>query len=84
MVDSEYSPDNYKNKSLKISIGAVIKNLEILKFVSKCIKTKKMCKNAAKKLLFKIRYVPDQYENSEMCDKDFLENAETLKCAPDH
>ena len=31
MVDSEYSIDNYK--SSKISIGAVIKNPEVLKFV---------------------------------------------------
>ena len=31
MVDSEYSIDNYK--SSKSSIGAVIKNPEVLKFV---------------------------------------------------
>ena len=41
MVDSEYSPDNYK--SSKISIGAIIKNPEMLRFVSDHLKTKKMC-----------------------------------------
>ena len=44
MVDSEYSPDNYK--SLKISIGAI--TLEVLRFVSDHLKAKKMCKNAVK------------------------------------
>ena len=43
---------------LKISIGAVIKNLKMLIFLSNCLKTKKMCKAAVKKLLFTIRYVP--------------------------
>ena len=37
MVDSKYSTDNYK--SSKISIGAVIKNLELLKFVPDHLKT---------------------------------------------
>ena len=32
MVDSEYSSDNYQ--SLKISIGAIIKNPEMLRFGS--------------------------------------------------
>ena len=41
MIDSEYSPDNCK--SLKLSIGAIIKNLEMLKFVPDHLKTKKMC-----------------------------------------
>ena len=43
---------------LKISIGAVIKNLKMLIFLPNCLKTKKMCKTAVKKLLFTIRYVP--------------------------
>ena len=42
MVDSEYSPDNYKY--LKISIGAI--TLEVLRFVSDHLKAKKICKNA--------------------------------------
>ena len=57
MVDSEYSPDKYK--SLKISIGAIIKNPEIPRFVPYHLNTKKMCKHAVKKLPFVIRYVPD-------------------------
>ena len=39
MVDSEYSTNIYK--PLKISIGAVMKNPEILKFVPDHRKTKK-------------------------------------------
>ena len=38
MVDNEYSTSIYK--SLKISTGAVIKNPEMLKFVSVHLKTK--------------------------------------------
>ena len=44
MVDSEYSTINYK--SSKISIGAITKNSEMLKFVPHHFKTKKMCKYA--------------------------------------
>ena len=39
MVDSEYSTDNVKFS--KISIGAVIKNPEMLKFVPDHLKPKK-------------------------------------------
>ena len=49
MVDSEYSTDNYR--SLEISIRAIIKNLEMLKFVPDHLKTKKICKYAVTKLL---------------------------------
>ena len=45
MVDSEYSTDNYK--SLKITIGAKMKNPEMLKFVP----DPKICKYAAKNYL---------------------------------
>ena len=51
---------NYK--SSKISIGAIIKNPEMLKFVSDHLKTKKDVKHALKKLPFVIRYVPDRYK----------------------
>ena len=61
MVESDNSPDNYK--PLKISIGAIIKNSEMLKFVSDHRKTKKMCKNAVKKLPFVIINVPDRYKS---------------------
>ena len=50
MVDSEYSTDDYKPS--KISIGAIIKNLEMLKSVPDQLKTKNMCKHAVKKLPF--------------------------------
>ena len=39
-------------KSLNINIGTVIENTEMLKFVPDHPKTKKMCKNAVKKLLY--------------------------------
>ena len=39
MVDSEYSRGIYK--SIKINIGAVMRNPEMLKFVSDHLKTKK-------------------------------------------
>ena len=53
MVDSEYSPDNCK--SSKISIGGIIENPQMLRFVSDHLKTVNMCKNAVKKLSFVIR-----------------------------
>ena len=54
MVDSEYSPDNYR--SLKISagynryftIGSIVKYLEKLRFDPDHLQTKKMCKHAVK------------------------------------
>ena len=48
MVDSKDSPDNYK--TLKISIGTLIKYSEMIKFVPDHLKTKKVCKRAVKKL----------------------------------
>ena len=72
MVGSEYSLDsNYK--SSKISIGAIIKNPEMLSMIPDNLKTKK-CKHAITKLPFVIRYVPDQCKAQEMCDKAILEN----------
>ena len=44
MVDSEYSVVIYK--SVKISIGIVIRNIEMLKFGLDHVKSKKMCKHA--------------------------------------
>ena len=38
--------------SLEISIGTVIRNLEMLKFVPDHLKTKNMCKHAAKNYLW--------------------------------
>ena len=51
-------------KSLNIIIGTVM-----LKLVLDHLKTKKICKDAVKKLPYLLRYVPDQYKTQEMCDK---------------
>ena len=75
MADSEYR-DNYK--SLKISIGWIIKNPEMLRFVLEYLKTKKMCKHVVKTFLFVIRYASDRYKTQEICDKAILENGGTL------
>ena len=57
MVDSEHSPGNYN--ILKISIGTILRNSEMLIVDPDHLKTKKMCKIAVKKLPFVIRYVSD-------------------------
>ena len=57
MVDGKCITDNYK--VLKASMEALIKNPEMKRFVSDYLKTKKMCKNAVKKLPFVMRYIPD-------------------------
>ena len=60
MLDSEHSMDIYI--SVKIDSGTIMKNPDMLKFVSDHLRTKKMCKYAVKKLPFLVRYVPDQYK----------------------
>ena len=45
-----------------------MKNPEILKFVPDHFKTKKLCKNAVKKLSYLLKYAPDQYKTQQMCD----------------
>ena len=50
MVDSEYSMGIYK--SVKISIGAVMRSPEILKFVPDHLKTKKCVNMLLKNYLF--------------------------------
>ena len=47
-------------KFLNISIGTVIENAEMLKFVPDHLKTKNICKNAVTKLPYLLGYVPDQ------------------------
>ena len=42
-----------------------------------------MCKHTVTKLLFVIRYVPDQYKTQEKCNKVFLENGGKLMSVPD-
>ena len=46
----------WTSKSLNISIGTVMKNQEMLKFVSDHFKTNKICKHAVKK---KTLSIPD-------------------------
>ena len=67
-------------KSLNISIGTVIRNPGMLKFVPDHLKAKKMCKYAFKKLLYLLRYISVQYKTQKMCHKVILENGGTLKC----
>ena len=80
IVDNEYSTENYK--SSKSSIGTVMKNPEMLKFVPDHLKSKKVCTHL-KKLPFMMRYVPDDYKTQEVCDKPVLENDGTLESVPD-
>ena len=54
MVDSM---DTYY--ALNISIGTVVKNQEMLKFVLDHLKTKKMCKHEVKKFPYLLRSVPN-------------------------
>ena len=70
MVDSGYSMDIYK--SVKISIGTVMRNPEMFKFVPDHLKTKTYVSMQLKDYLFLIRYVPDQYKTQQMCDKAIL------------
>ena len=70
MVDSGYSMDIYK--SVKISIGTVMRNPEMFKFVPDHLKTKTCVSMQLKDYLFLIRYVPDQYKTQQMCDKSIL------------
>ena len=68
-------------KSVKISIGTVMRNPDVLKFVPDHLETKQMCKHAVKKLPFVIRYVSDQYKSKKMCA--ILENDGRLASVPD-
>ena len=54
-----------------ISIGTVMKNLEMLKFATDQLKTKEMCKHAVKKLPYLLRYVPDQCKTQKKVIKEF-------------
>ena len=66
-------------KSLNISIGVVMGNPEMLKFVPDDLKAK----HTVKKLPYLLRYVPDQFKTQQICDKTILENGGTLKSVPD-
>ena len=51
----------------------------MLRFVPDHLKTWKICKHVVKKLSFVISYVLDRYKTQGMCDKDVVENDETLR-----
>ena len=65
-------------KSLNISIGTVMENTEMLKFVPDHLKTKNKRKYAVKKLHYPWRYIPNRYKTQQMCRKSILENRRTL------
>ena len=67
---------------LKISIGTVMRNPEMLKLVPDHLKTKKICNHAVKKLPFVIRYVSDWYK-TQMSNEAILENGGTKESVPD-
>ena len=62
---SEYSKINYKPT---ISNAAIIKIPEMLRLVPDHLKTKKMCKDAVKKLPFIIGHVTDWCKTQQSCD----------------
>ena len=56
-------------KSLNINIGT---DTEMLNLFLIILKLKKMCKHAVKKLPYLLRYIPDQYNTQQMCDKSTI------------
>ena len=54
----------------------MIKNPEMIRFVSVHLKTTRRCKHELKMLPFVVRIVPDQYKTQQMCDKAVAENVE--------
>ena len=64
---------------LSISAVRVTKNPETLRFVPDHLKSKKkMCKLAVKKLPYLSRYVPDQHNTQQMCDKAILQKSRNV------
>ena len=55
----------------------------MLKFVPDYLKTKNVCNNPVKKLLFATMYIPDRYKTQEMCNKVILKNGRMLSFIPD-
>ena len=68
--------------SVKISIGTVMKNQEMLKYIPDHLKLKKCVNIQLKKLPFVIRYVPNQHKTQQMWDKAILENGGNLGSVP--
>ena len=63
-------------KSLNISIEAVMKNSEMLKFAPDHLNTKNMCKHAVKKKPYLLRNVPDDIKLNKCVKKLFYKNLE--------
>ena len=70
-------------QKLVLEQWAIMKNPEMLKFISDHLKTKKMCKHPAKKLPFVLRYISDRYKTQHICDTVILENGGRLEFVPD-
>ena len=66
-----------------MNIGVILITSEMLKLLSELLKSKKMCKNAVKRLTFVIIYDLDRYKTQEMCDKIILENGGMIRFIPD-
>ena len=69
---------------LKLSIGTIIKNPEIIRFVPDHLKTKKMFKHTVKKFPFVIRDVSDLCKTQRMYDKAIIEYGGTSKFVLDN
>ena len=65
-------------KSLHISIGTIMKNIEILKLICDILKTKTKCKHPVKNWSYLLKYVPDQYQTQQIWFEAILENGGTL------
>ena len=87
-VDNECSTGNYK--SLKISIGEVIKNPEMIRFVPDHLKTKK-CVNMQLKIAIRkafienggtLKFLPESYTNQKMYNQVVDNYADALNYVP--
>ena len=56
------------------NIGAITKDLEMLRLVPDHLKTKRMFKHAVENLPFLIKYVPDWYTTQRIYDQITQEN----------
>ena len=54
------------SKTHKLNIGEIVKDPEMLEFVSDYVETEKMCRHAVKKLPLLIKDVPDRYKTQQM------------------
>ena len=76
MVDSKYSLDNFK--TLKISIGTIMKDPEMLRFIPDHLKAIKMSKTVVRKLPFIITYVPNCFNTKQMFHKVIIKNCKNV------